>query len=182
MLCQRCHKNLASVRYAEVVDGKVADLHLCQDCLARQQGESSTGFGLSGAAPRPKRSQASRERARTEGVPNLSCPACGTRLRDVLDRRRVGCATCYSTFEEHLDPLIRDMHVALIHRGKKPNLDDERQRKRGQLQAKRALLRSALKTENYEEAAQLRDTIQQMESTMIGPNEPGPDHARNTTR
>ena len=51
MLCQKCHKNLASVRYAEVVDGKVNNLQLCQDCLSRQQDEVEIGFELSDPSP-----------------------------------------------------------------------------------------------------------------------------------
>ena len=35
-----------------------------------------------------------------------------------------------------------------------------------QLQTKRALLRSALKTENYEDAAKLRDEIKGLESAL----------------
>ncbi len=47
MLCQRCHKNLSSVRFAEVVDGSVTDLQLCQDCLAKQLDSQGPGFQLS---------------------------------------------------------------------------------------------------------------------------------------
>lgn len=167
MLCQRCHKNLATVRYAEVIEGKVTDLHLCQDCLAKHREGVLTGFELSGSAPAPKRSKAVRagpERL----VGERGCKSCGIRLKEVLKSGRVGCSVCYESFAEQLTSLLRGIHTAMRHRGKVPHLDDARERVRVELKTRRALLRSALKMENYEEAAVLRDEIKDLE-TQFGP-------------
>ena len=75
----------------------------------------------------------------------------------------MGCAMCYDTFGDELENLVRERHAALIHRGKAPNRDDQREQLRVELQTKRALLRSALRSERYEEAATLRDEIKQLE-------------------
>jgi protein-arginine kinase activator protein McsA len=45
-------------------------------------------------------------------------------------------------------------------------MDDARARLRADLQTKRALLRSVLRAENYEEAARLRDEIQSLETGL----------------
>ena len=164
MLCQRCHKSLATVRYAEVVDGKVAELHLCEVCMADQQGAEASGFALSGDAPQPRRSALLRTGPSASEVPNMACSICGCTLQDVLVSRTAGCGECYRMFGDHLDEVLREGHFALRHRGKSPHLDDARARIRAELQAKRALLRSALREENYEEAAILRDSIAQLES------------------
>jgi protein arginine kinase activator len=164
MLCQRCHKNLATVRYAEVVDGNVSEQHLCADCMARQQADTATGFELSGSAPTPRLRHVAAVSDTT--MPQRSCRACGVELQEVIRSGRVGCSVCYESFRDQLESVLRGMHVALRHRGKVPHRDDAREQKRADLQTKRALLRSALKTEDYEEAANLRDTIRSLEDSL----------------
>ena len=164
MLCQRCHKNLATMRYAEVVDGNVSEQHLCADCMARQEADGATGFELSGNAPTPRKRHIAAASDTT--MPQRSCRACGIELQDVIRSGRVGCGVCYESFRDQLESVLRGMHVALRHRGKVPHRDDAREQKRADLQNKRALLRSALKTENYEEAARLRDIIRSIEESL----------------
>ena len=162
MLCQKCHKNLATVRYAEVVGGKVNDLHLCEPCMAAQQGDEGSGFKLSGAAPAPTRTKSPRAHIRS-ATQNVTCESCGVQFAEVARTSTLGCAVCYDSFRTLLDPLLREIQVAVLHRGKTPHVDNQRERLRNELQTKRALLRSALKSENYEEAAVLRDEIRALE-------------------
>lgn len=175
MLCQKCHKKLGSVRYSEVVDGKVTDMLLCQDCLAKLQEDRQTGFELSTPTAftgRPvvagggvrKRAPKAKER----------CKACDTDLNSVLETGMVGCVTCYETFSAHTESLLEGIQLALAHRGKVPRLDDARARVRSELQSKRALLKTALSMENYEEAASLRDEIRTLEAGL-GASEAGVD-------
>ncbi|MBX7259185.1 MAG: hypothetical protein K1Y02_22675 [Candidatus Hydrogenedentes bacterium] len=166
MLCQRCHKNIATVRYAEVVDGKVAEQHVCSDCMAKQQDIAASGFELAGAAPTPKKQKAAPPATDTV-VSHKACRTCGAELKDVMQDGRVGCAVCYESFGDHLDSILRGMHTSLRHRGKAPRMDDQRELLRAELQTKRALLRSSLKSENYEEAAKLRDAIRGIEEALV---------------
>lgn len=172
MLCQNCHKNLASVRYAEVVDGKVSDLHLCQDCLAAREGSVSPGFEFATPTPflRKKKDAAVAE----AGAEDRSCTACSTSLQGIMETGKVGCNVCYETFPAELEGLLEGIHIALTHRGKVPRLDDARVRVRSELQSKRALLKTALGVENYEEAAILRDQIRALE-IGLGASEAGVD-------
>ena len=123
MLCQKCHKNLASVRYAEVVDGQVNDLHLCHDCLNQQQDEVKTGFDLSDPPPfiRPGRAAKASAPAAME-----ICPSCETELQTVLKSGRVGCARCYDKVSAELESLLEGIHDGLAHHGKTPHIGDER--------------------------------------------------------
>jgi protein arginine kinase activator len=165
MLCQKCHKNTATVRYAEVVDGKVADLHLCADCLSDHQDQADRGFELSGlpsAAVMATRAIIERD----PGADREMCRFCETSLATVLTTGKVGCIECYSSFGEKLAAILEGLHGSAKHRGKLPQVDDARERVRGDLQTKRSLLRSALNTENYEDAASLRDDIRTLESGL----------------
>ena len=164
MLCQKCHKSLATMRYAEVVNGKVSELQLCADCMNRMQEETASGFELAGAsAARGKHKSAAAAPAAETKVPVRVCRVCGADLKDAIQSGRVGCAACYDALGDSLEPLLRGFHVGLRHRGKEPHVTDERKLKRTELHSLRALLRSTLKSENYEEAAKLRDQIRDLE-------------------
>jgi protein arginine kinase activator len=169
MLCQKCHKNLATVRYAEVVSGKVTDLHLCADCLAKHQETASAGFELSGpvASARPRPAVARLEPSRTKS--RRICKACGTSLAAAIETGRVGCSVCYTTFADELDALLEPLHGHAHHLGKRPHIDDMRVSLRATLQTKRALLRTAIQSERYEEAAELRDSIRKIETELGNP-------------
>ncbi|MCC6486775.1 MAG: hypothetical protein IT364_04680 [Candidatus Hydrogenedentes bacterium] len=165
MLCQRCHKNLATVRYAEVVDGKVSEQQMCSECMARRQAEAISGFELSGEAPAPRARSAGAGMSDTT-VPQRTCRSCGIELQDVVPTGRVGCPVCYESFSDQLESILRGLQFGSRHRGKAPRRDDARERLRADLQTKRALLRSALKTESYEDAARLRDAIRGAEDAL----------------
>ena len=169
MLCQRCHKNLATSRYAEVVDGEVTEQHLCAECLSSRQEDSGTGFGLT--AHRPVLRKVESERATREAVrKQRACPHCSTTLRHVLEQGEVGCSKCYDTFGGEIESILEGLHHALKHKGKSPRVDDARVRLREELEAKRTLLRSVLKAEKYEEAARLRDEIRSLETGLSTPS------------
>lgn len=173
MLCQKCHKNLASVRYAEVVDGTVNDLQLCQDCLSRRQESGEAGFELSDPAPFINVGKHS-EDTTTVVTSTETCPTCATDLNSIVETGTVGCSVCYETFPAQLESLLEGIHVAIPHRGKAPQVDDARARVRADVQSKRALLKTALGLENYEEAATLRDQIHSLE-LGLGASESGAD-------
>ena len=166
MLCQKCHKNSATVRYAEVVDGKVADLHLCADCLTKHQNQANQGFELSGP---PSPGGKGPTRVVLEAGPRTeyqTCAVCETSLATVLKTGKVGCVDCYESFGSQLSAVLEGIHGSTQHRGTRPRVDDARERVRANLQTKRLLLRSALDAENYEEAATLRDDIRTLESGL----------------
>lgn len=173
MNCQNCHKNFASVRYAEVVDAEVKELHLCQECLTKMQDSVETGFEFSTPSPFVRKSPGGMDRSDT--VASLEvCPTCGKKFQSMLDTGKVGCSVCYQKFPAQLESILEGIHAALIHRGKVPRLDDNRARVRADLQNKRALLKTALGTEKYEEAASLRDEIRALE-TGLSVSESGAD-------
>jgi protein arginine kinase activator len=165
MICQKCHKNTARLRYAEVVDGKVTELHVCESCLQKLQGMPSAGFELSGQAPSPTRFKWMVDAAQ-RGETSRSCGSCGAKLSQVLNAGAAGCAACYEEFGEELEPVLRELHFSLRHWGKTPTVSDGDEQRRSDLQTKRSLLRSALQMENYEEAAQLRDAIRSLEEDL----------------
>ncbi|MCK5862928.1 MAG: UvrB/UvrC motif-containing protein, partial [Candidatus Hydrogenedentes bacterium] len=91
------------------------------------------------------------------------CLSCGTSLRSIFESAEVGCANCYATYGKEVESILEAVHSSLVHRGKSFTCDDSRIRVSMELQSKRLLLRSMLKSEKYEEAARLRDEIAALE-------------------
>ncbi len=162
MICPRCKKRMATVRYTEVVDGEAVEHHLCDECLSAMQANASAGFEYASVLPANKRPPVA-EVVQEAVVGGKSCPTCGTALETVLSQGRVGCGTCYSTFGHQVEAILEGLHRALQHKGKVPHFDDARAKLRADLQTKRTLLRTMLRAEKYEEAAALRDEIRSLE-------------------
>lgn len=165
MICQKCHHNLASIRYAEVIHGRVSHLMICSNCYEQMCQGSTTGFEIAGPAPAPKSLKRQTIGFNIDAL-GQACPACGYALRTLLETGRAGCANCYSAFGEALAPVISERHGALLHKGKAPKMSGGREQTRALLQSKRSILRSALEKEDYEEAARLRDEIRGLESLL----------------
>jgi len=165
MLCQKCQTNLASVRYAEVVDGQVNEQQLCPGCVTALEKGVPSGFELAGAAASGRKALRVRATGEQE-TDQVACGVCGIPLSALLANGRAGCPGCYASFPEQIAPLLQRAHRFTLHKGKAARAATVRERLRSDLQAKRALLRSVLKAENYEEAARLRDEIKQLESGL----------------
>jgi len=91
------------------------------------------------------------------------CPDCGFTLDDLRRIRRFGCAGCYTTFKEEVNQMLRGMHKGSKHCGKVPAGLMELHERTQRLEELRGRLDQAITSENYEEAAGLRDEIRQIE-------------------
>lgn len=172
MLCQKCQTNLATIRYAEVVDGHVTEQQLCETCVSAIEQASTSGFELADVAHSARRVTVPRsgEHERNQ----QACGVCGMPLTTITTQHRVGCPACYANFAAEITAALQPLHRFTYHKGKSARVASMRDRLRSDLQSKRALLRSIVKAENYEEAARLRDEIKRIESGLtVG--EPGAD-------
>ena len=165
MVCNFC-KNNATVFLTQLVDGKMTKVSLCESCAKERGVTDPTGFSLADMVlgiSQPTQPGA----AATPSRPSRTCPDCGFTLEDLKRVRRFGCATCYTTFHEELQNLLRGMHSGTVHTGKVPTALMERhetERRKSELQD---LLNQAIAAENYEEAAGLRDEIRLLEQRCL---------------
>ena len=110
-----------------------------------------------------------------KSAPSGRCPKCRTTWDRLREDGRVGCASCYEMFEEALGESMERAQDASQHIGKSPRASTRRKRRLDLLRARRdsrlALLRERLETalasEQFEEAAKLRDKIKVIESTIV---------------
>lgn len=152
--CQGCAQP-CSTYFTLVSGGKAESFGCCQGCpviTAPVDGGllPSTTLGLKLHIPVPS------HRGR--------CPACGFRWQDFERTHRIGCPTCYQTHTELVLAAIARLQPGMAHQGRRPQVTPaERQAK---LASCRALLAEAVKEEDFESAAALRDQIAALEAGL----------------
>lgn len=162
MLCDVCKKAEATVHLTQIIDNKMQTVDLCESCSKAKGVDDPTGFSLASILLGLGSTQ---ETGQPISAEEQQCPKCGFTASDFKKSGRLGCAECYNTFAEPLQPLLKSMHKGTKHSGKVPQpkqatIDiSERTRK---LQTR---LDQAIKAENFEEAAVLRDQIKKLKET-----------------
>lgn len=165
MLCSDCQTREAQVFLKQIVNSQVTQRALCQECAQRL-----------GAAPSASPDallmqvlagiESLLTGAPVEARRPVQCPTCGLRYSKFQETGRLGCADCYESFEAALADLLRRVHGSDQHRGKLPKGSREakqRDRRREELSRLERALKTAIEAERFEEAAALRDKIQQLQ-------------------
>lgn len=163
MLCQNCNQNEATVYLKQTINGQTTEMHLCPVC-AKQLGQTvQNPFGAWFDDPfftQPSLFFEPFGQSEQLGS-GQRCPTCGLTESELQRTGRVGCADCYKTFESMLTPYIRKLHGTTAHVGTAPSTQNHTNE--NQTEALRSKLEAAIKQENYEEAARLRDEIRRLE-------------------
>ena len=146
--CQGCVQNAAAY-FTLVAGGKAETYACCQGCPALLAGAilPSVALGLKLTVPAP--------------VGRGKCPTCGFRWADFERVHRLGCPTCYEAHAPQAMATIARIQPGLEHQGRRPH--DPSADRDSKLAEARELLQAALKTEDYETAAVLRDRIADLE-------------------
>jgi len=169
MLCQHCKQNEATTHIRRVINGAAEEFHLCAACakeagLGAQLAAPEFGFHLSDLFSGFLGSSL-RGMGQSQPAP-VRCELCGSSLNEIIQSSRVGCARCYETFAEQLQPTLQRIHGVLKHTGKTPEIDPietERRQKEQRVENLRAQIGEAVQAEDYEQAARLRDEIRKLE-------------------
>lgn len=91
------------------------------------------------------------------------CPTCSTELAALASDGRLGCPDCYRHFHEELRTILERFHGASAHIGMMPAATTPAELRRREIARFRSLLDRAVAAEDFEEAARLRDQIQDLE-------------------
>lgn len=163
MICEICGIREATIKFTQVINKKKTEMHVCKLC-AEEKGFTNplAGFpkilgglilGIIGELP---------ETAKREHI-DLKCNYCQLSWNEFQDKGLLGCGHCYESFAEPLKKLLRKLHGSNKHIGDRP----ASQRITGtadELEKLQKDLKRAVKSENYERAAKLRDKIQDIEA------------------
>lgn len=159
MLCDSCKKNKAVVHYTEVINDKIKKLNLCEECALGKgigvQPPFSIGELLGGMTPSIFEPSVAEKQ--------LACSGCGMTLAGFKEIGRLGCPQCYDTFNKSLVPLIGNIHKSTKHIGKIPATAKEAMGAVAKIRELELKLQDAVKREEFELAAKLRDEIRKLE-------------------
>ncbi|MAF66301.1 MAG: hypothetical protein CMJ84_11675 [Planctomycetes bacterium] len=178
MICQHCHKNAASVHVTEVLDPtpseqdgeeeqqpQVIERHLCELCAqtadlphAPVQAQKKTMADIW------KLLQVSAQQSKQ--VPEVTCVECGMTLSEFRQKGRLGCPADYELFAPHVGELLERVHGSREHVGRLPGLSEEELDRLRKLEQLRMELESAVREEDYENAARLRDEIRILDGAV----------------
>lgn len=94
------------------------------------------------------------------------CPECGYSLREFERNGRFGCPECLHAFEDVIQPLLSRMHKDTRHRGKVPHKAHTETSLKRELRSQETTLEKAVREERFEDAAELRDQIQELQNKL----------------
>ncbi|MCK4680346.1 UvrB/UvrC motif-containing protein [bacterium] len=165
MKCERCGRGTATVRYAEVVDGSLTTWHLCEEC-ASERGVTGSLTSLAGPLVNILMGLLEGGGGAEPVDSGPTCPRCGLTYEAFRRAGRLGCGTCYETFASQLKPLLRRIHGSTDHTGGVPSTDEGGHFRRREISKLKRELTRAVAAEDYERAAELRDTVRAREREL----------------
>ncbi len=161
MLCDICKKNEATIHLTQIVEGKMLKVDLCETCSKAKGIQETAGFSLADLLV----GLGSAEEMKAES-PGVRCPVCGFSQADFKKTGRLGCSACWEAFEAGLASLLKAMHKSDRHIGKVPGKAAHTIAISEKIQEYTRDLEKAVSAEKYEEAAQIRDQIRELESKL----------------
>jgi len=157
MLCEKCGKNPATVMYTQIINGHKESCNICSACAGKESIFDNFGSLLSFS---PYNMQGSKV-----------CPTCRTTLAEFTRAGRVGCGQCYEVFRPYAAAMLKKIHGTAMHTATEKtesavNTPPKTAVKKEptELETLKNKLSEAIKSENFEEAAVLRDKIRSLES------------------
>jgi protein arginine kinase activator len=149
------------VHLTQVENNEMRVLHLCEECAAERGVELETTKANAPLAD----FLAQIGKGVAEGPTTGRCPSCGMTATHLRQTGRLGCAVCYTHYDEHLRSLLRRLHGGTKHVGKIVLPSDPAESERtARILSLRRSLQKAVDAEDFEFAASLRDQLRQMEN------------------
>lgn len=159
MLCNECGKNEANVHMTHIINGKKTETHLCEECAKKNQTFNSN-FSMENLFS----AMLNNAFNSTTYLPSKGCLKCGMTYDEFRNIGKFGCSECIDTFKPKLMPVVKNIQGHETHAGKIPKRAGGSYKIQKDIENLKIQLKSAIESEEYEKAAQLRDKIREMES------------------
>jgi len=162
-LCSICKEKPATLFLTTISsDNKKQNLDLCDECAKAKGVTDATGFGLLADVDVVLGLGAAQQIEQAAGGLELRCPRCGFTQADFKKSGRLGCPDCYKTFADGLRGLLKSMHKGTRHTGKAPESLRQSREMSDRLKTLQKRLAKAVETEDFEQAAVIRDEIKRI--------------------
>ncbi len=168
MLCDDCRQRVSTIIHTGKKGGEDNVLYLCQACaekrgiptpVLRNPVQLETGFTeiikqLAGEGIIDRRDPSDSE----------MCTACGWSSGNLRETGLLGCPHCYTSFENQLMILLQKLHGSDSHLGKVYPQEGEWPQEEEDETILRSALEEAVNMEEFEQAAQIRDRLRQIQN------------------
>jgi protein arginine kinase activator len=179
MKCHVCGVNVATIHFAQVINGKKSTKRYCESCYQKSSAAAPlTGYELSTLLEQNPVAKSTADLGlkliaqwlthATSKLALTRCPECGVTGEDLQKRGLVGCGHDYEVFGEDLLPLIERLHGKTRHVGKAPSVGHELAAREERKKDLKGRLDAAVRDERYEEAARYRDELKDVEKSLEG--------------
>jgi len=164
MKCENCNEKNATFFFERSINGEKYTYRLCRAC-AEELGLITKGKTALEETFSPLFSSHSHIIDEIFGLPTAGgvktkkCEGCGATWQEISKSGKVGCARCYGTFATDLERSIRSIHGNVTHQGRRPAERRTPTKRENPVDDLKKALRMAIESENFEEAARLRDKI-----------------------
>lgn len=192
MLCQKCNKDEANIKYTEIINGEKREMMLCENC-SHKLGLDGINFNMPidfssffGGLLDDEEYNSEEIIPLFQTVKELKCNKCNMTYDDFVNIGKFGCEECYDVFSNKIDSLLKRLHGDNKHLGRKSiqgsvgvalqgdpkkvkyrndNKQEEKiDSKENKLQQLQKDLKKAIADERYEDAAKIRDEIKTIEN------------------
>ncbi|MDR0535288.1 MAG: UvrB/UvrC motif-containing protein [Puniceicoccales bacterium] len=176
--CSVCGKP-ANVHLTQISTNEVTKVHLCESCASKKEAlddpilpivkmlalfQTKTVEEAGENAPESTAHTCGGTCQSCASTAAKTCPRCGFTGVEFLKIRRLGCAVCYKTFEEEINLILPNIQPGVTHDGKIPSGIALSGAIKETIAKAREDMAAAIKSENYEAAARLRDDIRRLET------------------
>ena len=194
MLCQKCNKNEANVKYTEIINGEKKEMMLCEEC-SHELGLDNMNFSMpidfssffGGLLDDEYNSH--EYMPLFQKVKELRCNNCNMTYDDFINQGKLGCEECYNVFSKKIDNILKRLHGDNKHTGRKPvnnnvgvnaHIDPQNMAYKckneksvgvgvpddphNKLEQLQKDLKKAIAEERYEDAAKIRDEIKKLDN------------------
>lgn len=156
MLCEKCKKNKATVKYSENINGLKVDYNLCKYCFNDINYNNSFIDNFFN-------SFFSNNVLLDTYEKNYQCNVCGNTFEQFKNSGKMGCVNCYKVFREKLNSIFNNIQEKNIHTGKVPKNLEAYKINIENIDTLKEQLNIAIKNEDYEQAIKIRDKIKSIE-------------------
>lgn len=164
MICENCKTRDANIHITQAVQGYKKEINLCTECLTEKGLYSPLAY-LSAYLGDILKELITQDKSRATDYFMTACTECGMPYDRFLDKGLLGCARCYDSFSLEMKKILNRFHGTAQH----VTLSRERRKPVSPIGTKtlemlKAELKTAVESENFERAAELRDKIKKINS------------------
>lgn len=169
MLCDVCKEKIANVHFTKIINGEVDEQHLCESCAKKHNEnnfDNSHDFNkfFSGLFD-------SLEEEVPKHKPDIKCSNCGLTFNEFKRVGKFGCSECYTEFKSGITSMLKGIHGHERHKGKIPKKANTNIKISREIRELSMKLEEAVKKEEFEKAAIIRDEIKSVKQNLNSPGE-----------